>query len=113
MKLSEINNIFLKFFNKHHGQFNIVCKTEGELYIRFCLLNYKYFHFIHSGQPITSVVIVMEITRQFLFSVRKKNTKNKRLSQLVIRLLLVTALADQYLGDSALLLYFSESRTRT
>lgn len=30
VSIEKINNTFLKFFNKHHGDFNIVCKTEGE-----------------------------------------------------------------------------------
>ena len=38
---------------------------------------------------------------------------NKLLCRLVVRFLLMTALADLLIGDSALLLYFSESRTRS
>ena len=38
---------------------------------------------------------------------------NKSLRRLVVRFLLITALADLLIGDSALLLYFSESRTRS
>ena len=38
---------------------------------------------------------------------------NKLLRQLILRLLLTTASANLLIADSALLLYFSESRTRS
>ena len=44
---------------------------------------------------------------------KQKNKTNKWLYRLVVRFLLMTALADLLIGDSALLLYFSESRTRS
>ena len=42
----------------------------------------------------------------------KKKQKNK-LCQVVLRFLLIGALGDLLLADSTLLLYFSESRTRS
>ena len=62
ISIGKINSSILKYFNKHHSDFNNVCQSKQEL-LNLNLLSYKQIFFIHSGQRIIKVAITMQIKR--------------------------------------------------
>ena len=62
VSIGKTNSSILKFFNKHHSEFNNVCQSKQELLNLISKFINTYF-FIHSGQPITMVAISMQIQR--------------------------------------------------
>ena len=62
VSIGKINTFFLKFFNKRQVDFNDIFQNKQELLSLISKIINAYV-FIHSGQPIRSVAIAMQIRR--------------------------------------------------